>query len=182
MSAKNERGIKSVKVLVRAAMLASLSVVIGIFCKSFLNLGNGLFRITLENFPIIISGIAFGPIVGACVGAVSDMISFMLSVQRLAISPIVTLGAAAVGAVSGLVSHYIIKREGTLRVVISVAAAHLIGSVIIKSFGLFFYYEWLVLWRIPTYAIISTIESILICYLNKRAVFAEFFKLERKKQ
>ncbi len=179
MRTKKGEGLKNVYVLVYAAMLAAISVVIGIFCKSFLNFGNGLFRITLENFPIIISGLAFGPVVGACVGAVADIISFMLSTQSLAISPIVTLGAAAVGAVSGLMSHYVIKRDGKVRVILSVVAAHLIGSVIIKSLGLFVYYEWLVLWRIPTYAIITVLESGLLCYLYKSPVFVKIFKFGR---
>ena len=177
MNTKKRTGIKSVYVLVYAAMLAALSVVIGIFCKNFLNFGNGLFRITLENFPIILSGIAFGPVVGALVGAVADIISFMLSTQSLAISPIVTLGAAAVGAVSGLTFHYVFKRGGNARVILSVAAAHLAGSILIKSVGLFIYYEWMVLWRIPTYVIIAALEAWLLCYLYKSPVFAKIFKL-----
>ena len=177
---QTKKGLGNVYVLVCAAMLAAISVVIGIFCKSFLNFGNGLFRITLENFPIILSGLAFGPVVGACVGAVADIISFMLSTQTLAISPIVTLGAAAVGAVSGLMSHYVFKREGNVRVVLSVSVAHLVGSVLIKSVGLFAYYEWLVLWRIPTYIVIAVIEAGLLCYLYKSPVFAKIFKLGRR--
>ena len=175
------RGLSNVYVLVSAAMLAAVSVVVGIFCKNFLNFGNGLFRITFENFPIIMSGVAFGPLVGAFVGAISDIVSYMLSTQSFAVSPIVTLGAAAVGAVSGLVSHYVIKREGNFRVVASVVTAHLVGSVIIKSFGLFFYYEWLVLWRIPTYIIISALESVLLCHLCKSPAFAKIFKLGKGK-
>ena len=182
MNTKKRTGIKSVYVLVYAAMLAAISVVIGIFCKNFLNFGNGLFRITLENFPIILSGLAFGPVVGALVGAVADIISFMLSTQTLAISPVVTLGAAAVGAVSGLVSHYLVKREGNARVILSVLAAHLVGSVLIKSVGLFAYYEWLVLWRIPTYAVIAALECGLLCYLCKRPVFAQILKFGRYEQ
>ncbi len=179
MPAKKGKGLRNVYVLVYAAMLSAISVVIGIFCKNFLDFGNGLFRITLENFPIIISGLAFGPAVGACVGAVSDIASFMLSTQSFAISPIVTLGAATVGAVSGLMSHYVIKRDGVFRVILSVITAHLIGSVIIKSLGLYVYYGWLVLWRIPTYAVISSLEAWLLCYLHKSPVFTKIFKLGR---
>lgn len=182
MSTKNSIGLKDVRVLVYSAMLAAISMVIGIFCKNYFNFGNGLFRISFENFPIILSGLAFGPLVGACVGAVSDAVSFMLSTQTFAISPIVTLGAASVGAVSGLVSHCLIKRDGMWRVVLSVVSAHLVGSIIIKSIGLFFYYHWLVLWRIPTYAIISALEAALLCYLYKSPVFAKIFKLGGKKQ
>ena len=182
MRTKKEGGLSNVYVLVYAAMLSALSVLIGIFCKNFLNFGNGLFRITFENFPIILSGIAFGPVVGACVGAVSDIISFMLSTQTFAISPIVTLGAATVGAVSGVVSRYVIKRNGALRVILSAVTAHLIGSVLIKSVGLFVYYGWLVLWRIPTYALISSLESALLCYLYKSPALAKIFKLGKEKR
>ena len=181
MSKSKASGRINIYVLVYAAMLAAVSVVIGIVCKNFLNFGNGLFRITFENFPIILSGVAFGPLVGACVGAVSDIVSYMLSTQTFAVSPIVTLGAAAVGVVSGLMSHYVIKREGAFRVVSSVIASHLVGSVIIKSFGLFIYYEWLVLWRIPTYAVISVLEAWLLCYLCKSPAFAKIFKLGKGK-
>ena len=181
MLSRKGRGLGNVYVLVYCAMLAAISVVIGIFCKNFLNFGNGLFRITFEGLPVILSGLAFGPLAGACVGAVSDVVSYMLSTQSFAVSPIVTLGAAAVGAVSGFVSHYAIKREGNLRVVASVIAAHLVGSVIIKSVGLFIYYEWLVLWRIPTYVLISTAEAWLACYLYKNRAFAKIFKRGKEK-
>ena len=72
---------KKVVALTTAAMLTALSIVIGIFCKNFLNFGMGLFRITFENFPIILSGIMFGPWVGAFVGIASDVLSYILSTQ-----------------------------------------------------------------------------------------------------
>lgn len=177
MLSKNEKGLRNVRVLVFSAMLAAISVVIGIFCKNFLNFGNGLFRITFENFPIILAGIAYGPIAGACVGAVSDIVSYVLSTQSFAISPIVTIGAAMVGAVSGIMSHYVIRKEGILRILLSVISAHAVGSLIIKSIGLFVYYEWLVLWRIPTYIVIGVLEALLICALYKNKYIAKIFKL-----
>jgi len=82
-----------------------------------------------------------------------------------------------VGAVSGLMSHYVIKRDGSVRVILSVIAAHLVGSVVIKSIGLFVYYEWLVLWRIPTYVLIAAVECGLLCYLYRSPVFDQIFKL-----
>ena len=176
MHLKKEKGLKNVRVLAYSAMLAALSVVIGIFCKNFFNFGNGLFRITFENFPIILSGIVFGPAVGACVGIVSDSLSYILSSQTFAISPIVTLGAAMCGFVSGAVSHYLIPREGSIRLIVSTLAAHLAGSLIIKSIGLYVYYGPLVLWRIPTYIIIAGLEATVLCLLFKNRDFAKIFK------
>ena len=178
MSKKQKNGLRNVKVLTTAAMLGALSVVIGIFCKNFLNFGNGLFRVTFENFPIILSGILFGPAVGAAVGIVSDMVSYFLSTQSFAISPIVTLGAALVGAVSGIVSNYIIKKRGTLRVVISTLAAHVVGSLIVKTFGIYAYYSMtygmLLLYRIPTYVAIVAVESFFLCLIFKHKAFMKY--------
>ena len=72
---------KSIMKLTLAAMLTAMSVVIGIFCKSFLNFGAGLFRVTFENLPIILSGIMFGPTTGAIVGIAGDLVSYLLSPQ-----------------------------------------------------------------------------------------------------
>ena len=168
---KKRKSALRVRVLTTSAMLTALSIVIGIFCKNFLDFGMGLFRVTFENFPIILSGIMFGPLVGTLVGISSDVLSYVLSTQSFAISPIVTLGAALVGFISGFVSHRIIKRDGVLKIVFSALFAHLIGSVIVKSAGLFVYYGWLVLWRIPLYAVISTLEIIILVSMYKNKNF-----------
>ncbi len=178
MSTKKEKGLRNIRILTTAAMLGALSVVIGIFCKNFLNFGNGLFRVTFENFPIIMSGILFGPLVGAAVGIVSDMVSYFLSTQSFAISPIVTLGAALVGVVSGAVSNYIIKKRGTARIIVSVLAAHAVGSLIVKTFGIYAYYSMsygmLLLYRLPTYALIIAIESFFLCLIFKHKAFTKY--------
>ena len=166
---------KSIKALTIAAMLTAMSVVIGIFCKSFLNFGNGLFRITFENLPIIISGILFGPIVGGAVGAATDLISYLLSPQVYPPNLVVTAGAASIGIISGVISHFIIKKHGCFQISISTALAHIIGSMIIKSIGLFMYYQWAILWRIPIYVVIASVEAVLICLLYKNANIRKLF-------
>ncbi len=168
---KKQKSALGVRVLTMSAMLTAVSIVIGIFCKTFLNFGMGLFRITFENFPIILSGIMFGPWVGAMVGVASDMLSYMLSTQSFAISPIVTVGAALVGLVSGWISHHVIKKDGMTRIVLSVISAHIVGSMIVKSIGLFVYYDWLVLWRIPLYTVIATLETIVLVAMYKNKNF-----------
>ena len=171
MSNKRKTAFKSVRALTLAAMLTAMSVVIGIFCKNFLSFGGGLFRVTFENLPIIISGIFFGPLAGALVGAATDLISYLLSSQVYPPNLIVTAGAAAVGLVSGLVSRYVVKGNGNATVIFSGAAAHIVGSMIIKPIGLFQFYQWAVLFRIPLYLIIAPIEIVILCLLYKNSAF-----------
>ncbi len=176
MKEKNKiRLFGSIKMLTLAAMLTALSVVIGIFCKSVLNFGNGLYRITFENLPIILSGIVFGPIIGGIVGLATDLISYLLSPQIYPPNLIVTLGATMVGVVSGVMSKFIITKDGYPRVIISAAAAHIVGSMIIKPIGLFSFYGWAVLWRIPIYIVIFFAETFILCLLYKNKNIRKLF-------
>ena len=129
----NHRLFRSVATLTLAAMLTAMSVVIGIFCKSVLNFGGGLFRITFENLPIILTGIVLGPIAGGVVGLASDLVSYMLSGQSYPLNIVVTLGATAIGVLSGLMSKYVVKRKCKAQIILSASVAHIIGSMIIKS-------------------------------------------------
>lgn len=164
-----------------AAMMTAMSVVIGIFCKTALNFGGGLFRITFENLPIIMSGVVFGPFVGGIVGGLSDLISYLLSAQIYPPNLIVTAGAISVGIVSGIVSRYLVKKRGALQIAASGAAAHIVGSMIIKPVGLFQFYGWAVLFRIPLYLIIAPVEILILILLFRNGGFNKMIlKYERK--
>ena len=159
------------KQLTTAAMLTAVSVIIGIFCKNFLNFGGGRIRLTFENLPIILAGILFGPTIGGIVGISSDLTSYLLSSQSYPPNLVVTLGAATVGFVSGVVSHYFVRKQGTAQIVLSAIPAHLLGSVIIKSIGLYQFYGLAILWRIPLYMVIIPVEIVLLCILFKNKSF-----------
>lgn len=118
------------KTLTGAAMLAAISVVIGLLCKNFFTFG--WYRVTFENLPVILSGLLFGPVVGAAVGVVSDAVSCLCTGQ--AVNPIISLGAMTVGVLSGFVP-YIIRKKGKAQTALAVALAHLVGQVGIKSIG-----------------------------------------------
>ena len=162
---------KQLNTLTLSAMLTAMSVIIGIFCKNFMNFGGGLFRVTFENLPIILSGLLFGSAVGGVVGVATDLISYFLSSQIYPPNLIVTFGAMCIGLISGFISKYIIKKRGYAQIIVSVTCAHLVGSVVIKSIGLFTFYSWAVLWRIPIYIVIATIETVLLCMLYKNKMF-----------
>ncbi len=140
-------GSKSIKKLCLTAMLMSFSVVIGIICKNFLT-WSIYYRVTFENFPIILVGFCFGPVYGLAAGIGADVISCLCSVNPM-VNPVITLGAAAVGFFSGIfqilfrrrktikgqdeVSDNKKKISTTLVLVLSVSFAHLIGQWLIKS-------------------------------------------------
>lgn len=170
---KGKGSLSGARLLTVTAMLTAISVVIGIFCKTYLNFGDGLFRITFENLPIIMAGILYGPIIGGVVGLSTDLISYMLSTQVYPINLLVTIGATLVGVVAGIVSKYIIKKNGNLQIIVAGALSHVICSMIIKSIGLYEFYNIMVLLRIPTYLVIGSLEIFLLCKLLNRKSFAK---------
>ena len=177
-SSQNRRAAakSALKRLVLGAMLAAMSVVIGMFCKSFLNFGGGLWRVTFENLPIILAGVFLGPITGGLVGIVSDLTSYLLSPQIYPPNLIVTFGAFAVGVTAGLMAKFAIRERGAKQIALSAAVAHVIGSMIIKPIGLFQFYQWAVLVRIPLYLVIAPLEILLLCLLWKQKSFRKLFE------
>ena len=173
---KNKNAFADVRAMTLAAMFVAMSVVIGVFCKNFLNFGGGLFRITLENLPIIMSGILYGPIVGGLVGCCSDLVSYLMSSQIYPPNIIVTAGAAAVGIMAGAISRFVINKKGRMQIIVSGIVAHIVGSMIIKPIGLYQFYGVLVLWRIPLYFLIAPIEIIIMCCLFNRNAFKRLTK------
>lgn len=162
-----------IRYITTTAMMTAVSVVIGIFCKSFLNFGAGVFRITFENLPIILSGIIMGPVTGGIVGLSSDMVSYFMSPQTYPPNLVVTLGATVIGILSGIVPRTLVKKKGRTQIIVTGVIAHTVGSLIIKTAGLFQYYQWLVLLRIPLYMIIAPLEIFVICILLRNRSFAK---------
>ena len=166
---------KSQRIL-RLTVFSALLSAISIVCGKYLAFNMGEFlRFSFENLPIIFAGLAFGPIVGALVGAVADLIGCLL--VGYAINPIITVGAATIGLISGFFSLLPEPNERIghiLRITLAVAASHLLGSVIIKSFGLSVFYDMplviLMLWRLLNYLIVGSLEGFILYHLvrNKK--------------
>ena len=168
---KKESIFSSVKNITLIAMLTAMSVVIAIFCKSVLNFGGGLLRISFESLPIILSGILFGPVAGGFVGLSADLIGYFLSGQAYPINILVTVGSASIGIVSGFIAKYVFKKRSNLQIILSGALAHAVGSMTLKTVGLFQFYGWAVLVRVPIYLVICALEVFLLCILFNRSGF-----------
>lgn len=146
-------------------ILAALSIVFGKLLA--FNIGE-LFRISLENLPIILGGIFLGPIFGAAVGMVADLVGCII--VGYTINPLITLGAMAVGFTAGIVSRAWSKNEKNGKF-FAVLIAHIIGSVLIKSAGLSWFYGTdyltLLLYRALNYSVIVALEYTIIYILTK---------------
>ncbi len=163
----------NLKKLVFAALMTAMSVIIGMFCKSYLTFG--AIRITFDNLPVLISGIFLGPVYGLAVGAASDLITAPISGS---VNPLITVGAALIGLVSGVLGKVALNKKSYPWVLLAVLPSHIIGSMIVKSLGLWYFYGYtlpLILPRIPLYIAIGLIESYIIYILIKNPRFAKMF-------
>ncbi len=156
----------SVRILVTLSALSAIGIILGKFLAFNVT---EFMRFSLENITIIFSGIVFGPLLGAVVGAVQDLVGCLA--VGYTINPIITLGSALIGAVSGAVWLMAKRLSAPLRLGLSVLISHLLGSVIVKSIGLAVFYslpfDVTALWRLLNYTIVGTVEAFILYYLFK---------------
>ncbi len=162
MKSKSTKKIEKITLM---ALLTALSVIIGWVCKAYLTFG--AIRITFENLPVIMAGIALGPFGGAAVGGAADILSALLS--GFAVNPLITVGAMAVGMVAGVVSRLLYNRKSFIKNLLVVLSAHIVGTMCIKTFALWKmgYAVPLCLMRVPTYLVISLVEAYLLYQIMK---------------
>ena len=152
------RGIgRHLRAIAFASFLAALSIV----CGKYLAIPVGtVLRFSLENLPILLCGMVLGPAMGALTGAVADLVGCLM--VGYVINPVVTLGAVAIGLCGGLVYRFLKNVAPFGRISIAVLLSHLIGSVVIKTFGLAVFFDMpfyaLMLWRLLNYAIVGLVE------------------------
>ena len=159
-------------ILVMLSALAAIGVLLGRFVK----LDIGVFmRFSLETMTIVFSGIVFGPILGATVGIVQDLIGCV--VNGYSVILIITLGCASIGAISGIMFRLLKKLPYTVRIALSTVSGHLVGSVIIKTIGLATRYGLnfglTLAWRSLNYVIIGAAETVLLCFLLKKQTIVD---------
>ncbi len=182
---------RSLTILVSSAFLAALSIVFGKYL-AFPQGNDAILRFSFENLPIIMAGMIFGPAVGAAVGVSADLIGCFL--VGYSVNPIITTGAAVIGFVSGILYFWLGRSKKcpyAIKIIVPVAIAHIIGSVLIKSFALAkfpssVYYGMpipiLLLWRLLNYVIIGAVEGLLLRYLLKnKLLMAQINSILRKK-
>ncbi len=177
---------KNVRLICFCAILSAMSLILGKFLQ-IPNPFQEFIRISFENTPVILAGIAMGPFAGAFVGVVADLVGCVL--YAYPINPLITLGAAAVGFFAGA-SAYVIPRPRIVQIVLAVVMSHTVGSVFVKSIGLAAWYAanydmgfWtFVGWRAITYLLIAALECLLLNALfRNRAVSSQLERMCKRK-
>ena len=163
---KKTRGGTAIKTLVALSALSAIGIILGKFLAFNVT---EFMRFSLENISIIFAGIVFGPIEGLIVGAVQDLVGCLA--VGYTINPIITLGCALTGCLSGLIYSLAKRVRFYPRVILSVIPAHLAGSVLVKTWGLSLFYSLpfvpTLLWRILNYVIVGSAEIIILSILLK---------------
>lgn len=176
---KNEASKKrlgnNLRLLAVSAFLAALSIVCGKYLA--LPVGNVL-RFSFENLPILLAGMMFGPITGALVGIVADVLGCVMVAYT--INPLVTLGAACIGLLGGVLFRLTKKLPLLWQTCLTVILTHLVASVIVKTFGLAAYYDMpfhiLLLWRLLNYAVVGVVEWLLLYTILKNQALRRSFE------
>lgn len=170
------------RALCLAALLAAMSLILGKFLQIPTPFAEFV-RISFENLPVILAGLALGPLAGAMTGAVADLVGCLA--YGYSINPLITLGAASAGLVAGACGFFFARASLLLRISISAVAAHLVGSVGVKTAGIAAWYlakynlgyMELTLWRLLNYSIIAVLEIAILYALLRHRGFQK--QLER---
>ncbi len=164
MSARSQKF--NTKVYVCIAALSAIGVILGKLLA--INITDFM-RFSLENLTIILTGIIFGPLAGGVIGAVQDLLGCL--VVGYTINPIITIGSALVGIISGACWRGVRRTALPVRLTITVGLSHLVGSVVIKSLGLSIFYslpfDVTVAWRTLNYLIVGAVEVLILFLLLK---------------
>lgn len=130
--------LKNLQSLVIIAMLLALRVVLGMFANTTLPIFGNAVKISGAFLPIAIAGAMFGPIPALLIGALGDVISFLL-VPTGTYFPGFTISGALTGAIYGF---FLFKNKITLpRVVIAWAVNTLVVETFLAAYWLFLLYS-----------------------------------------
>ena len=116
------------RMIVLLAMLTAMEVVL----NRFLSINTPYLKIGFSFVPVVVAAILYGPLGGACVGALGDLIGAILFPNG-PFFPGFTVTALLTGLVYGL---FLYKKQTPLRIVLAVAVNQLILSLFLNTLWL----------------------------------------------
>ncbi len=115
------------------AMFVALQIVLSKFLM--LQLTDSI-RLSIDSVPILLSGLWFGPLAGALVGALADSLGTLLFPTAGAYFPPLTVAFSLIGFTAGLLSRLVKGKHPVLRMALIVIPAEIVGSYLAKSAAL----------------------------------------------
>ncbi len=169
---------KHLSTLIFCGLLAAMTMVF----KRFAIFNIDWLRLSLENTPVLLSGILFGPVAGFVTGIAGDLLGCLFC--GYGVNPVITLGMALVGGISGLLFGWAKRWSILPRLLLAVYPAHIIGNMLVKTLGIYWWYATplpVLALRIPTYLIIGVAEVIFFgVLLNNRAFVRQLKRVGAK--
>ena len=165
------KGRISTRMLVTLALLAAIEVVLARF---IVPMPSATMRFSIEAVPIVIAGLLFGPVPGALVGLVGDVVGCLFS--GYGFNPVFSVPPVLIGVCAGLMRFLLYEKVSYLRILISFLPAVVLGSVFWQSYWLSFFYgshsfAWFLGSRSIQFAITSLVNAAVILGLFKSRIF-----------
>ena len=124
------------KTLASCAMLAALQVVLA---RLIIPMPAADTRFSLEQIPIVLAGLLFGPLAGARVGFSADLVGCLFS--GFGYNPLFCVPPILYGVFAGLMRRYVSDKTSFLRVLLTYVPAVILGSILWQSFTLAYVYN-----------------------------------------
>ena len=124
------------RTLAYCAMLAALQVVLA---RLIIPMPAADTRFSLEQIPIVLAGLLFGPLAGAMVGFSADLVGCLFS--GFGYNPLFCVPPILYGVFAGLMRRYVSDKTSFLRVLLTYVPAVILGSILWQSFTLAYVYN-----------------------------------------
>ncbi len=130
MKKQNRKAMMATKTIAFAALLATISIVMA-RVMSFAP--PPVTRWSLDKFPLFLSGMFFGPLVGAMTGFVAD---FVGSLMQYGFDPIYCLPPILYGIAGGIFRKFLARKAGFFRLALCYFVPVILGSWLWQSFAI----------------------------------------------
>ena len=132
------RELKNVRALAAVAMLLALRIVLGMFANATLPCFGNTVKLSASFIPIAVTGALFGPVPAALVGALGDILSFIIAPTGGAYFPGFTISGLLTGFMYGMVLYS--ERLSLPRIAIAWAVNTLVVETFLTAFWLYTLY------------------------------------------
>lgn len=131
---RNQNGIFSTRNLILMAALIAMQIILARFLSIQ---ASDILRISFESVPIVLAGMWLGPLSGAVVALVADILGTVISGYGIWFPPI-ALGPIMVGVISGLSTKYVFHSDlsstrESWKVVVTVLVAGIVNSFLVGT-------------------------------------------------